>query len=391
MKKKYLIPLFAVILAAVAAAMCFVPLFEVQGIYIPIEKEFAATDMDFEGFMPDNSARCAIVIDAESKNVICSKNADEKRGMASTTKIMTALVALEGFDTDREYTIPREAVGVEGSSVYLKENEKLTLRELLYCMMLESGNDAATAIAICCGGSVDSFADMMNSRASEMGLVNSHFDNPHGLNSSEHYTTARELAIITAEAMQYPLFREIVGCKTASVRYDGKEKARRLVNHNKLLFSYEGANGIKTGYTRADGKCLVSSATRNGLTLIAVSLSDNSPTSTHRMLLDMCYEQYEQRTIAEEGALKAEIPLENCTDDFVTVCNPKKISLCLPKGADLRISLTLPKKIDSRVEENTILAYATCYFGDEIVYVINLEATESTDTKKRCLWELLGE
>lgn len=391
MKKKYLILILVIVLLAVALGMCFVPLFEIKRIYVPIEKDFAATDMDFQGYMPENSARCAIVIDAESKNVICSKNADERRGMASTTKIMTALVALEGFDTDLEYTIPREAVGVEGSSVYLKENEKLTLRELLYCLMLESGNDAATAIAICCGGSVESFAQMMNSRAAEMGLVNSHFDNPHGLNSSEHYTTARELAIITAEAMQYPLFREIVGCKTANVRYDGRDNGRRLVNHNKLLFSYEGANGIKTGYTRADGKCLVSSATRNGLTLIAVSLSDNAPTSTHRMLLDMCYEQYEQRTIAEEGALKAEIPLENCTDDYITVCNTQKISLCLPKGADLRIALTVPKKIDSQVDENTILAYATCYFGNEIVYVINLEATECAATKKRCLWELLGE
>ncbi len=389
--KKRLIGIFA---AAVLVLFGFLPIFGTDP-----EKRFDtgsltafANAIEYNAKMPENGARCAIVIDGKSGSVLFQKNADEKRGMASTTKIMTALVAIENCDPDREYLIPKEAVGIEGSSVYLKEGEPLTMRELLYCLMLESGNDAATAIALCCGGSVENFAKMMNSRATEMGLKNTHFSNPHGLSDETHKTTARELAIITAKAYEYPLFREIVSAKTAKVRYDGVENGRTLVNHNKLLFGYDGAIGVKTGYTMADGKCLVSAAERDGLFLIAVTLNDSSPTSTHKKLLDAGFEQFEQVGIAQKGELTALIPINDAESSFLSICNMKDISVCLPKNAEVDIMLKLPKDINAHIDAGDIVGKAVCVSGGKEVYIISFEAQETIEVRKKSFFEkLFGE
>ena len=253
--------------------------------------------------------------------------------MASTTKIMTALVAIENCHPDVEFQIPAEAVGVEGSSVYLAKDEPLTLRELLYCLLLESGNDAATAIAVCVGGSLEGFVDLMNQRAEEMGLTQTHFANPHGLNDSQHYTTAEELALITAEAMDYPLFREIVATKTFNVRRNGKENGRTLYNHNKLLGNFEGAVGVKTGYTIKDGKCLVSAAERDGLLLIAVSLKDSSPIAHHKIMLENAFDKFENRKLANRGDITTSLPVIDGEKDFVSLTNDDNIEVCLPKGS----------------------------------------------------------
>ncbi len=348
--------------------------------------------VDYRKSIPTNAAKSAIVIDAKSKSVLFESNADEKRGMASTTKIMTALVVIENSDPEYEFTIPKEAVGIEGSSVYLKEGEKLTVRELLYCLMLESGNDAAVALAICCGESVEGFAEMMNARAEEMGLTSTHFTNPHGLSDENHYTTARELAIITAEAMQYPLFREIVSTKRMQVRYNNAENGRTLINHNKLLFGYEGATGVKTGYTSADGKCLVSSAERENLHLIAVTLQDPFPTSTHRTLLDAGFAQFEQKTIAWDGQLRSVISVENGEKQFLNVCNVGDVSICVPKDVEIRIELQLPKAIQAPVEQGEIIGKAVCICGEDEVYIINIESQETIKEKKKSLWQkIFGE
>lgn len=390
MKKKIIIPAVAAVMFIALITVTFLPIFGGGEYFSRFEKIEAAAAVDYNSYMPENSAESAIVIDAAGLSVIYSKNADDPRGMASTTKIMTALVIIENCDPEDEFAVPKEAVGIEGSSVYLKEGEPLTVKELLYCLMLESGNDAATALALYCGGSIEGFTEMMNARAEELGLTNSHFTNPHGLSDGEHYTTARDLAVITAEAMKYPLFREIVSCKTARVRYDGNENSRPLVNHNKLLFNYEGAVGIKTGYTQADGRCLVSCAERNGLMLIAVTLSDPAPTFTHRMLLDATFEQYEQKVIAEAGELTAAIPVENSENEYITVCNPEKVSLCLPKGADVRIELIVPQILSAPIEEGEIIARAVCYYGDTEVCIINLESTETMEVKRKSIWDFFG-
>ncbi len=241
---------------------------------------------------PALSAASAILLAPQSGAVLHAHNADERRPMASTTKIMTALVVLEHCALDTVVTIPREAVGVEGSSIYLFEGEQITVRDLLYGLLLSSANDAAVALALHTAGSVPAFAALMNERAAELSLRDTHFENPHGLHSDGHYTTARELALITAEALKNPVFAEIVSTVRHTAKQNGTDATRLFLNHNKLLRSYEGAIGVKTGFTKASGRCLVSAAERDGLTLIAVTLNAPSDWRDHTALFDWGFSEY---------------------------------------------------------------------------------------------------
>jgi len=392
MDKKGIVLISIVSFLVLSVSICLLPIIDSRD--ITANADVITTSLsypiDFGGSMPTNAARCAIVIDANTKSVLFEHNADEARGMASTTKIMTALIALENCNIEQEFTIPKEAVGIEGSSVYLKEGEKLTLSELIYCLMLESGNDAATAIAHCVGGSVDDFVQMMNDRAEELGLTNTHFTNPHGLSNENHKTTARELAIITAEAMQYPFFCEVISTKTMRVSYDGIENGRYLKNHNKLLFNYEGAVGVKTGYTKLDGRCLVSSATRDGMTVIAVTLQDPFPPSTHKTLLDKAFNDYYQAEIVNFGDITTEIPVTNAEEDtFLSVMNTENISLCLPKGETANIELIVPESIEAPIEKGDIIGKAICKYKENEVYIIYLEATETIAEKKKTIFDMI--
>ena len=384
--KKIIALLVAIALIAILLfCPIFTPLQESNEFFAP---ESGAQAVDFENISSIASARCAIVIDCESKNVLLQKNCDERRGMASTTKIMTALLAIESLPLDTEFEIPKEACGIEGSSVYLKEGEMLTLRHLLYCLMLESGNDAAVAIAYCIGGDVLGFVEMMNARAAELSLENTHFSNPHGLSDENHYTTARELAIITAEAFKHDVFREIVSTRTFKVPYDGIENGRHLVNHNKMLFSYSDIVGVKTGYTQKDGKCLVSASFKNETTLIAVTLQDNHPVSTHRNLLNQSNDGYEKRLLAESGALTAELKVQGETQ-FVQIQNLEKHSLVLPKNAKIEITLHLAESVALPLKKGTPLGFARVTADSKEVYIIHLESTESIDIKKKSLIKML--
>ncbi len=222
-------------------------------------------------------AEGAILIDTKDKTVLFEKNADKKMYPASTTKIMTALVALEtleeiGAGQDSRVTVPDEAAGLEGSSVYLKAGQQVTMEELLYGMMLQSGNDAAAAVAICCGGDMETFVEKMNDKAAALGCGSTHFTNPSGLHDEEHYTTARDLAIIGAAAMEREDFRRIVSAES----WQSQDTGRSYVNKNKTLFQYDGGNGIKIGYTKASGRTLAASAERDGKVLIAVVLNDHN-------------------------------------------------------------------------------------------------------------------
>lgn len=226
---------------------------------------------------PVVSAKGAILIDASDGQIIFEKNADQKLYPASTTKIMTSLVVFDILgetqtDMDSCVIIPKEAVGVEGSSIYLKAGEKLTIRELMYGMMLQSGNDAAAALAICCGGSMENFIDRMNQKALELGCEGTHFVNPNGLYDENHYTTAEDLALISMEAMKNQEFRQIV----QSEKWQSEKTDRVFVNKNKTISQYEGATGIKIGYTRLSGRTLVASAKRGQTELIAVVLDDSN-------------------------------------------------------------------------------------------------------------------
>ena len=207
------------------------------------------------------SAKSAILMDAQTGRVLYEKNADHRSLIASTTKIMTALIVCEQCNVLDRMRIPKEAVGIEGSSMYLKEGETLSLQELLFGLMLHSGNDAAVALAIYCGGTVEGFVALMNDKARLLGLSDTHFVNPNGLDHPEHYSSARDLAVLTAYAMENPIFQKTVSTKTLTIGN------RSMKNHNKLLWMINGADGVKTGFTRAAGRVLVSSANRDGATI----------------------------------------------------------------------------------------------------------------------------
>ena len=280
---------------------------------------------------PSVSAKAAVLLEWESGEILYDRNAHLPMGMASTTKIMTALVALERESPDRIITVPREAVGIEGSSVYLIEGESLTLCDLLYALLLSSANDAATAIAIAVGGSEEGFVALMNQKAGELGLSATRFENPHGLYHEEHYTTAYELARITAHALTIPLFRQIVSTYTKKIPHDGIPDVRLLCNHNKLLRSYEGAIGVKTGFTKKTGRTLVSAAERDGMTLIAVTLDAPDDWRDHTAMLDYGFSAYRRLTVAEPLEFTYDYPVTGGVTDKVPLTNKEPLSLLLPK------------------------------------------------------------
>ena len=236
---------------------------------------------------PQVSAQAAIVIHADSGKVLYEKNADEQRSMASTTKIMTALIALETAAADDPVvTITDEMVRVEGSSMGLQPGDQLTLKSLAAGMLIVSGNDAANSAAIAISGSTEAFAEKMNQRAQELGMEHTHFVTPSGLDDDAHYSTARDMATLAAAAMKNPDFAAIVGQKAMNISFITPDQTRRYTNHNKLLNLYEGCTGVKTGFTKKSGRCLVSAAERDGIRLIAVTLNAPDDWNDHMALLN---------------------------------------------------------------------------------------------------------
>lgn len=237
-----------------------------------------------------SSATAMALVDGDTGELIYSKNCDVKRANASTTKICTAITVLENETLlDLPRPIPDEAVGVEGSSLYLQKGEMLSVRQLLYGLMLQSGNDCAVALAVIVGGSVDGFVKLMNETAEKAGAANTNFTNPHGLHDENHYTTARDLCAISYYAMKNELFREIVSTKNYRTPYYDHDYDRNFPNKNKILYKYEGGNGIKTGFTRNAGRCLVSSATRDGKTYICTVLNCGDMFEESMRLMDLAF------------------------------------------------------------------------------------------------------
>lgn len=247
--------------------------------------------------VPAVSAGCCVVMDADTGALLWSRHPDTPALMASTTKIMTAYLACLAGEPERPVAIPAEAVGVEGSSLYLKQGEILTRQELLLGTLLQSGNDAALALAIDVAGSEAAFVERMNQSARELGLQNTRYANPHGLDQEGNYSTARDLALLTARALENPAFRQAAATRSASVAGN-----RVLRNHNKLLWHCPGCIGVKTGYTKAAGRLLVSAAQRMGRTLICVTVNDPDDWRDHMALYDWAFGQYEIRTVARAGA-----------------------------------------------------------------------------------------
>ncbi|WP_342774174.1 D-alanyl-D-alanine carboxypeptidase family protein [Aquibacillus sediminis] len=247
---------------------------------------------------PGVSAENAVLIEQSSGRVLYEKNADEQHLIASITKIMTAILAIESGKLDEEVTVSERAVYTEGSSLYLKQGEKIKLEDLVYGLMLRSGNDAAVAIAEHVGGSVEGFAHLMNQTAAWIGMTNSHFDNPHGLDSETHYSTAYDMGMLMRYAMENEVFKEIASTKS----YQQKTKNVTWLNKNKLLTRYyEYCTGGKTGFTRAAGRTLVSTAEKDGMELIAVTLNAPDDWNDHISLFEWAFDNYDLKTIQEKG------------------------------------------------------------------------------------------
>ncbi len=344
----------------------------------------------------DTSAEAHLLMEADSGAVLAQKNADKRLPMASTTKIMTALTALRSLPLDTTVTITEDAVGVEGSSVYLVKGEVLTLEQLLYALLLESANDAAVAIAIAVSGSVSAFADKMNEMARTLGLTDTHFVNPHGLDDEQHYTTARELALIARAALDDPVFREIVSTRQKTIPLHGNEGVRLLLNHNKLLRLYDGCIGVKTGFTKHTGRCLVSAAERDGVRLIAVTLGCPDDWHDHTALLDYGFSLCESVTLAEPGACREPMWIESGTAEYVMVENREGLTITLPRARGrIRQVVERPRFAFAPVAQDEIVGRMVWLLetdeGTIRLGEVPLFAVSSVDAVvyKRSLWDLL--
>ncbi len=322
------------------------------------------------------SAQKAILVDAQTGRVLYEKDADSRSLIASTTKIMTALVVCEQCNVLDRVKIPKEAVGIEGSSMYLQAGEVLTVQELLYGLMLHSGNDAAVALAIYCAGTVELFAQRMNDKASQLGLTGTHFENPNGLDSPGHYSTARDLATLTAYAMKNPIFAQTVGTKTVRVG------DRNLQNHNKLLWRVEGADGVKTGYTQASGRILVSTAIREGRRLICVTINDGNDWEDHAALLEEGFARYEMRQIVTEGECLGTVQIFSGEALQVQLLAAEGFSFPLAQGEQPSLLLSGPGFTYAPVVQGEAAGYAYICVGQDTVGKVPLVYSQTVEQQK---------
>lgn len=307
------------------------------------------------------SARKAILIDGTTGRVLYEKNADSKSLIASTTKIMTALIVCEQLNVLDRVRIPEEAVGIEGSSMYLRKGEVLTVQELLYGLMLCSGNDAAVALAIYCGGSVEGFVQLMNDKARVLSLENTHFANPHGLDHPQHYSTARDLGRLACYAMENPLFATTVSSKCITIG------ERRLINHNKLLWRVNGADGVKTGFTKAAGRVLVSSAMRDGRRLTAVTIDDGNDWIDHEKLLEDGFSHYRQLKIVEKGEKLGTFQIFGGIESTVDLIATDDFVYLLAAGEEPEIRLSGKGFVYAPVRKAGDAGWAYICIGDKVV------------------------
>ena len=333
---------------------------------------------------PSVSAQCAAVIHMDTGEVLFVKNGDERRAMASTTKIMTALLTLEEAAVEnREVEITREMVLVEGSSMGLREGDRLTLRDLAVGMLTVSGNDAANSAAIAISGSREAFVERMNQRAQELGLENTHFETPSGLDGETHYSTALDMAKLAAAAMQNPDFAAIAGSKTAKVTFLSPEKTVTYQNHNKLLSLYEGCTGVKTGYTKKAGRCLVSAAERDDVRLVAVTLSAPDDWNDHAALLDYGFSKMTTLTF-DESNYSCKVPVAGVGE--ITACGSSEaVTAALPvsqQGAVRRV-VELERFLYAPIKKGEQVGTVRYLLGERTIAELPLLAAENASLPQR--------
>ena len=348
---------------------------------------FSGTELDMSASLWQDSlpamadsAHHAALLSADGR-LLWGKDAHSPAGMASTTKIMTALLAAEYIESvgEDEITVVSEtASGIEGSSVYLKVGEEVRLVDLLYATLLASANDAAACLAEAVAESQEAFVALMNERAKDLGLMATHFVNPHGLADEAHYTTAYELGVIASHALQNELFARVA--KTRHYTFAGEGITRSLSNHNRMLVSYKGAVGVKTGFTKATGRCLVSAAERDGVLLIAVTLHAPNDWQDHTAMLDYGFSLLERRELLKEGEISLSVPVVGGKSASVAVTNAEAFSVILPKGhEDLTYQVEIPSFVYAPIEKGDTLGKVVFYDNGKAVAFCDLVAEETVD------------
>lgn len=327
----------------------------------------------------DLSAKSFILMDEVSGRVLVEVNSREKLPMASTTKIMTALVAIENGNLEDKVKIDSESAGVIGSSIYLRDGEILSLKDLLYGLMLRSGNDSAVAIAKHIGGEVDAFVDMMNKKAKDIHAFDTSFANPHGLDEDGHYTTSYDLALITKEAFKNPLFRDIA-C-TKSYKAD-RIRENYFLNKNKTLWDYDGADGVKIGYTHGARRCLVSTAKRNNMRLIAVSLNAKDWYNDNYKLFDHGFENYRPFLIYNKGQFMTQVYNEDGEDDIILVSKDDFIYPLTEKERDnVKIKIIKNNNISVPIIKGDRLGKIETYINGKLIKKGDLIAKYTVEKK----------
>ncbi len=319
------------------------------------------------------SAKSAILIETSNNRILYEKNAYAQMPMASTTKIMTAICALENLDYQKVIRVSDEAVGIEGSSIYLSKDEEISIEDLIYGMMLASGNDAATALAIEARGSVENFSHLMNETAKRIGAKSTNFKNACGLYEDEHYTTAFDLALITAYGLKNPVFSKIVDTKDKNISNGDKGYPRVLKNHNRLLGIYDGCTGVKTGYTKKCGRCLVTSAKRDGVELVCVTLNAPDDWNDHMKLLDAGFSMTKKKNVAEDGGYFCTISSPQSVERSMKVVFEKSLSYVDFEGEEnTELKFDLPKEVMPPVKVGEKIGEARLYVDGEFVAASNL-------------------
>lgn len=312
------------------------------------------------------SAQFCILTDADTGRIIYEKNKDTKHPMASTTKIMTALLALENCALTDTVTVSKKAANTEGTSLYLKAGEHISMEDLLYGLMLQSGNDAAVAIAEHISGTTEKFAELMCARAESMGLCNTSFETPNGLDGTHHYTTAYDLAQITRLALKNDIFHKIVASQSYKLAYNGKT----IYNHNKMLRYYKGCIGVKTGFTKKAGRCLVSAAERNGVRLICVTLNAPNDWQDHTALLDYGFANTIRFPLIAKGMTINTVTVENGNTETVEVTSTKDIYITedpQQKFKNVQVITDLPSTVKAPIAAGDIIGTLEVLYNGQAV------------------------
>lgn len=334
----------------------------------------------------DSSAKGMVVLEGNTNTILYGQNEHEKMPMASTTKIITAILAIENCeDLDRKIKISDRAVGIEGTSIYIKSGEELSMRELLYGLILASGNDCAVAIAESLGGE-EKFVNMMNEFALSLGLKNTHFDNPHGLDSDTHYTSAYDLAIMTSYALDNETFRDIVSTERMVIPKSDLYQARYLKHKNKLLFLDDNCIGVKTGFTDNAGRCLVNAHEENGMQIISVVLNCQPMFDECKRLTDMALENYMMKEFISPYNFVSNLEVEDSQKTEIGVITIKGYSKPILKSEEMKyeVRYNLPDKIIAPIELNQKVGNVEVLYNSEIIYsdeLITIEDAKNNDIK----------